>query len=177
MVLISSVRVLGLEEDLFIFSEQIFLLDIFEKTSYDQNRSNQIMRLYSKLIQILSPFVYFFTGPALAFAEVKVNPCPESGVFAKLCTITGENFGRSVSNLVIAAIVLSSLVALAFLIYGGVKWIMSEGEKTAIENARQTIVGAVIGLVVIFLSYFILSIILGIFGIKFSELTIPTITP
>lgn len=134
------------------------------------------MRLYSKLIQILSPFVYFFTAPVLAFAQTNIDPCPKSGVFKGLCDITGENFGKSVSNLVIAAIVLASLVALAFLIYGGVKWIMSEGDKTAIENARQTIVGAVIGLVVIFLSYFILSIVLGVFGIKFTELTIPKIT-
>lgn len=152
-------------------------LDILPKTSYDQNRSNQIMRLYSKFIKLIAPFVYF-ASPAVAFADTVVDPCPQTGVFARLCTITQpENFGKAIGNLVVAAMVLASIVALAFLIYGGIKWIMSEGDKTAVENARQTIIGAVIGLVIIFLSYFILSIVLGIFGIRLSNLVIPQILP
>lgn len=148
-------------------------LDNIPKTSYDQNRSKLIMSFYSKFIKLIAPFVYF-ASPAAAFAAQDVNPCPESGAFANLCNITND-FGRSISNLVVAAMVLASLVALGFLIYGGIKWIMSEGDKTAVETARQTIIGAVVGLVIIFLSYFILSIVLGVFGIKLQNLVIPTI--
>lgn len=135
------------------------------------------MRLYSKLIKIISPFVYFFTAPALAFAQASLDPCAKQvDPWKRLCNITGANAGQFIGNLVTAAMVIAAIVALAFLIYGGVKWIMSEGDKTAIENARQTIVGAVIGLVIILLSYLILSIVLKVFGIELSDLKVPQAT-
>lgn len=133
------------------------------------------MRFYSKFIQAISALSYLFWAPSLAFADSNLNPCPSNPPFSGLCSIT-ENFGKSISNLVVAAIVLAALVSLGFLIYGGIKWIMSEGDKTAVENARQTVVGAVIGLVIILLSYFILSIVLGVFGISLGQLQIPKIT-
>lgn len=118
----------------------------------------------------------------LAFAQtgspVPANPCPSGqGNFDALCNITGGGFGKFVGNAVVAAMVLASLVSLAFLIYGGVKWIMSEGDKTQVEAARNTIIGAVVGLVVVFVSYLILSIVLGVFGISLSDLKIPRVTP
>lgn len=139
------------------------------------------MRIYSKLIQLISPLVYFFSSPVLAFAkegDVLVNPCPEQEPFRGLCRITGAGFGPFVGNMVNAIMIIAALVALGFLLYGGIKWIMSEGDKTAVETARQTIVGAIIGLVIVFLSYFILSIILSIFGIDLrTQLVIPRVTP
>lgn len=165
-------------------------LDNLVKTSYILDRSNLerklarfylFMRVFQKFSQLISPLVYLFMTP-LAFAAtgtpVPANPCPSGqGNFDALCNVTGSHFGQFVGNAVVALMVLASLVALGFLIYGGVKWIMSEGDKTAVENARNTIVGAVIGLVVVFTSYLILSIILGIFGISLSDLAIPRITP
>lgn len=112
-------------------------------------------------------------------SPIPANPCPTgaaaSNGFGALCSITGPGFGQFVGNAVVALMVLASLVALAFLIYGGVKWILSEGDKTAVENARNTIVGAVIGLIVVFTSYLILSIILGLFGVDLKNLQIPKV--
>lgn len=139
------------------------------------------MRIYLKFSQFISPLIVLFLSPSLAFAEFSANPCPTGGPggvnngFDRLCSITGPGFGKFVSNAVVALMVLASLVALGFLIYGGVKWIMSEGDKTAVENARNTIIGAVIGLIVVFTSYLILSIILGVFGINLQSLTVPTV--
>lgn len=149
------------------------------KTSYILNILKLFMRIFQKFSQLISPLVYLFMAP-FAFAQtsspVNANPCPSGQKnFDALCNITGGGFGKFVGNAVVALMVLASLVALGFLIYGGVKWIMSEGDKTAVENARNTIVGAVIGLVVVFTSYLILSIILGIFGISLSDLKIPSV--
>lgn len=154
------------------------LLDNYVKTSYDRSGSNIYMSFYSKFIKLISPLIYL-ASPALAFAQTPVNPCPPDATgFAQLCKIAGAGagFGPFIGNLVTAAIVLSALVSLAFLIYGGVKWIMSEGDKTAVENARQTIVGAVVGLVIVFVSYLILSIVLKVFGITLTNLVIPNAT-
>lgn len=139
------------------------------------------MKIFLKFSQFVSPLIYLFLAPSLAFADVSANPCPSlapggtSNGFDKLCNITGGGFGKFVGNAVVALMVLASLVALGYLIYGGVKWIMSEGDKTQVENARNTIIGAVIGLIVVFTSYLILSIILGVFGINLQNLTIPTV--
>mgnify|MGYP001568671905 CR=1 FL=1 len=130
--------------------------------------------LFNKFI---SPLIYLFGTPGFALAaEVKADPCPKSGAFKPLCDITGANFGQFVGNFVTALMVLAALISLVFLIYGGVKWIMSEGDKTAVETARQTIIGAIVGLVVVFLSYLIVSIILGLFGITLANLVIPNLT-
>ena len=72
--------------------------------------------------------------------------------------------------------IVAVIVALGFLIYGGIKWIISGGDKAGVEAARNTIVAAVVGLVIVFLSYFILNIILGIFGLSLGTLTLPTLT-
>lgn len=134
------------------------------------------MSLYSKIIKLISPLVYL-ASPAVAFAQASVDPCKDQPVpWNRLCNISGNNAGKFIGNLVTAAMVIAALVALAFLIYGGVKWIMSEGDKTAVENARQTIVGAVVGLVIVFLSYLILSVVLKIFGIELTDLKIPQAT-
>lgn len=140
------------------------------------------MRIFQKFSQLIYPLVYLFMAPlALAETPTPVNPCPSVPGFSNLCSITGTGFGPFVGNVVVALMVLASVIALGFLIYGGIKWIMSEGDKTAVENARNTVIGAVIGLIVVFASYLILSLVLTAFGICLSGkncngLVIPNVT-
>jgi type IV secretory pathway VirB2 component (pilin) len=61
----------------------------------------------------------------------------------------------------------ATVLALIFIIWGGIGWITSGGDKGKVDAARKKIVYAVIGLIVTFLAYFILSIIESLFGIKF----------
>src|SRR5687767_7616564 len=93
-------------------------------------------------------FAYLFAFPALAAAQV-VSPRP-SGQFGKLADITADDFGKIVGNAITILFVLAIIIALGFLIYGGIKWITSGGDKAAVEGARNTIVAAVVGLVVVF---------------------------
>lgn len=130
-----------------------------------------------KISQILiAPLFYLFLSPGFVFADTPVNPCPQEGTFSKLCSLTAGNFGQTVGRVLTAAFVLAVLIALAFLVYGGVKWITSGGDKTAVEGARNTLVAAVVGLVIVFLAYFIVSIVLGLFGLgSITTLSIPQI--
>jgi len=62
------------------------------------------------------------------------------------------------------------------LIFGGFKWLTSGGDKGAVQAAREHIIAAIIGLVIIFLSYFILNILLQFFlGVNLGTFTFPTI--
>lgn len=109
------------------------------------------------------------------FAQVTdVKVCPGGG-FGALCNLTSEKFGPIVGVLIQIAFVLAVIIALAFLIYGGIRWITSGGDKTGVETARNTIVAALVGLVIVFLAFFILNIILGFFNLNLTDLKLPTL--
>jgi hypothetical protein len=103
---------------------------------------------------------------------VTIVACPTEGTFAALCNIT---FNNLFSALVTAAFVIASLIALAFLIFGGIKWITSGGDKAGVESARNMIVAALVGLVITFLAYLLLTILFNFFGLDITALTIPPI--
>ena len=62
-------------------------------------------------------------------------------------------FGLQV--LITAAIVL----ALIFLMWGGISWVISGGEKTKLQAARNTVIFAIVGLVTSLLSFAIVNLI------------------
>ncbi len=67
------------------------------------------------------------------------------------------------------------LLTLFYLIYGGISFITSGGDKQKVVQARLKLTYAVVGLIVVFLSFFIINLIGGIFGV--SLLQIPGSTP
>jgi hypothetical protein len=58
-------------------------------------------------------------------------------------------------------------MALLFVVYGGIKWIMSEGDPKNIETARNTIIYSLIGLAIISLSALIVNTLGKFFGVSF----------
>ena len=54
-----------------------------------------------------------------------------------------------------AALLLAGVVAVAYLIIGGYKYVTSSGNAEAVEAAKTTILNAIIGLVIIFAAYVI----------------------
>jgi len=133
-------------------------------------------------ISISGLFTYSFLAlPAFAQPKTEtsvVNPCSTTTnpIANALCSLGGDNFARTLQNIVVFFVVLTVIIALLYLIYGGVKWITSKGDKTEVEAARNHIIAAIVGLIVVILAVFIVSIVLAAFGIQFSQLTIPTIT-
>ncbi len=127
-----------------------------------------------RLLAAILPSAYLL-APASAFAAA-VDLCDESSQFGKLCGLTSDNFGKVVGGAITLLFVIAVIIALGFLVWGGLKWILSGGDKSAVESARNTIVAAVVGLVIVFLAYFILNLVLTFFlGTGLSELTIPNI--
>lgn len=112
-----------------------------------------------------------------AFAAT-VNACPVSGQFRNLCNINASNFGPVLGSAITFVFVLATIIALAYLIWGGIKWIISQGDKQGVEGARNHIIAAIIGLVIIFLSYLIINIVLAFFapGASLMNLQLPSIS-
>jgi len=101
-----------------------------------------------------------------AFAGDVVTPCPESGDFSSLCDFGLPKIQGLVRNGITILFIVAVVAALFFLIFGGIKWISSGGDKTRLESARNTIIASIIGLILVFSSYFILNITLEFFGLK-----------
>ncbi len=132
------------------------------------------MKLLNKINSAsLAAAVYISTAlPALA-ADTNIDPCP--GTLTGVCD-EGFNFSKLVSDVLSYLFVIGAIVALVFLIWGGIKWITSGGDKAKVEGARNTIIGAIIGLIIIFASYLIINLVLSsLFGIKLSELNLPSL--
>lgn len=131
----------------------------------------------NKLTAISLSSLAFLT---LALPTYAADLCPDNANgadFSVLCRLS-FNQGNLIGSIITAIFVIAIIVALAFLIWGGLKWILSGGDKGKVDAARQTIIAAVIGLVVIFLSYFILNFVVGLFIPNFSlqNVTLPRVT-
>lgn len=131
-----------------------------------------------KLSAFISTASLLLIAPATAFAAEPIKICDENGQFKALCGLQASSFGSLVGNVITLLFILAVIIALAFLIWGGIKWILSGGDKSAVEAARNTIVAAVVGLVIVFLAYFILNLVLTFFlGESISSFTLPTLGP
>lgn len=63
-----------------------------------------------------------------------------------------------VSQLVYLLLIVSVVLSFIFVLIGGLKWIASQGDKKAVEGARNTIVYAIGGMTLSILAYLILAL-------------------
>lgn len=115
------------------------------------------------------------TLPAYAAdGNTTVQPCPSSGTFSSLCNPSKYDINNIVRTVIAILLLAAVLVALGYLIWGGIKWILSGGDKSKVDSARSHIMGAIIGLVIALAAFFIISIVGKVFGIDIFNLTVPT---
>lgn len=69
-------------------------------------------------------------------------------------------------NIVRAALLFAGVVAVFLILISGIKLITSGGDPKQVEGAKKTLTFAIIGLVIILLSFFIISIIGYITGVE-----------
>ena len=105
-------------------------------------------------------------GPVLA--QIDLVP---TGQFSNLGSITITGL---VSAAVVLILVIAALVFFFMLIFGGIKYITSGGDKAQTEAARGTITAALIGLVIVFSAWAIITLINTFFAIDILSLEIPT---
>jgi uncharacterized protein YacL len=121
---------------------------------------------------------------AFGATDTIINPCDSNALSSasaqafrdNLCNLTQTGTGNVIRNVIIAVLVVATLISLFFLIRGGINWILSGGDKAKVTAARETLVAAIVGLIITFLAYFILNLVLSLFGLSFTNLVIPNIT-
>jgi len=115
----------------------------------------------------------------VAHAQGNANPCGSLGPFSTLCGLTSNSFGFVVSTAVNIMLILAVIIAVFYFIFGGIKWILSRGDKEKVEDARNHIVASVVGLIMAFLAFFAINIIFGFFfpGKTLKDLSLPSLGP
>lgn len=114
-----------------------------------------------KLFALASGTAGYLTFAFPAFAISEVSACPVDD-FAGLC---GLGFNNVIGPLITTIFIIAIIAALLYLVWGGFKWLTSGGDKAGVQTAREHIVAAIVGLVIIFLAYFILNLVLSFFGV------------
>ena len=82
---------------------------------------------------------------------------------------TIADLGDIIRNLFGYALGLAGIILFILLIVGGFQFITSGGDPKAAEGAKKTITSAIIGLIVILVSYIILVIISNITGVDVTQ--------
>jgi hypothetical protein len=76
-----------------------------------------------------------------------------------------SDFGVLLQGLLNVVLFISALLVFAYLVWGGVQWITSGGDKGKTEEARNKITAAIIGLAVVAASYAVFQLVLYVIGI------------
>ncbi len=113
-------------------------------------------------------YVLFFV--LLFLLIININTIKAEGFVPESGIKTGNySLNDMVSVIVIVANRMLGIVgslSLAMFIYGGVVFLISAGNSDKVKQGQQIILGAVIGLVIVFASYAIIQLVFTALGIK-----------
>ncbi|MFC1646961.1 hypothetical protein ACFL1A_01625 [Patescibacteria group bacterium] len=88
-----------------------------------------------------------------------------------------DDFGQLLGAVTGTLLIIAALLAFFFLILGGIQWITSGGDKTAMEAARNKITHAVVGLVIVGAAWAIMLLVQGFLGVNFIGGDLPFPSP
>lgn len=73
-----------------------------------------------------------------------------------------------------SAYIISGVILLMYLIYGGITWLTSAGDKEAVEKSKKVLTNAVIGITILAISFPIIVIVETVLGVDILAPTWPT---
>lgn len=130
-----------------------------------------MLKTFVFFILLLSVFLNFVlpvfaqtappAGPcftSIAGGRVKV-PC---GIGAPDNPSGAQTFGQLVTSILNIALAIVGSVAVAFLIYGGFRYITAYGNEEHTESAKKIIRQAILGLIVVVLAFAIINIVVNV---------------
>ncbi len=91
---------------------------------------------------------------------------------SNLCNVTLDVVVTTAVNV---GLFVAFVAALLYLIYGGIKWVLSGGDKEATGKAKASVTAALVGLAIVLASWVLINIIFTFFGLSngLTGLTVP----
>ncbi len=119
------------------------------------------MQLYKKIAATAGTTFTTLSMTAMALAQ----SAPSLTVDAESAGFESE-LGKFVQVGLNTVLLIAAVLVLLYLVWGGIQWITSGGDKGKTEEARNKITAAVIGLAVVAASYAIFRVVLYVLGIN-----------
>ena len=85
-----------------------------------------------------------------------------------------KDIGKFLSAGIQVAMIIAAILTFAFLVWGGIQWIMSGGDKTQTQAAGDRITMALVGLGIVAAAWALMKVIGYFFGISVFDFQIPT---
>jgi len=98
--------------------------------------------------------------------NLTANAAIEGGSIEQAAGWSFSDLGSLVTTGIQVATIAAGLLSLGFLIYGGIMYITSTGDKANLEKAQKTIAAAVIGLIIVVGSFALVNILGNTLGLK-----------
>ncbi len=83
--------------------------------------------------------------------------------------------GVLIGNLVAAGIIIAGIMTFLYLVLGGIEWILSAGDKAGLQQARDRITNALIGLTIAVATWAIITMASNFLGFPFPTIPIPSL--
>jgi hypothetical protein len=130
-----------------------------------------VTKIQKTLTRISALVALAAVSPMAAFAQNNtVNiALPTTSAFNSVTSWNATRLAGAAINLIL---IISGLVAFFFLLWGGLQWILAGGDKEGTEKARKRITAALIGLVIVFSVYALVSLASGFLGVELLNFTI-----
>ena len=125
---------------------------------------------------LLVPLVAFGIATAVPFAQTSAAPTDnltikngansakgddQSGCLFTADNCTGDPVFKNVTNVMLFII---GAISVIMLIIGGIRYTVSGGDSSAVTGAKNTILYAIVGIVVALLAFAVVNFVLGSFG-------------
>lgn len=108
--------------------------------------------------------LYWLAVPVLAQVE-KIEVEKPRGAIAE--------FSPVISGGLKIILTVAALVCLVYVIWGGIEWMTSGGEKTSVAAAKARLTAAFIGLIIVLAAWAIVKLLEYLFNVQILEFTFP----
>lgn len=107
-------------------------------------------------VAVFSGFIGFVAPSANVYADAKEEACNAIGT----CSNGGERISNIIKTVINVLSAVGGMIAVILIIIGGVKYMTSGGDSNSASNARNTILYAVVGLIVVAFAQIIVQFVL-----------------
>lgn len=130
----------------------------------------------SKKLSLIATSIVYFLSAKLAIAQTVNDTISLNNVQQNFGIGSNTPLGTIVKNSVTLIFTIAAVLVLAMLIWGGIEWVLSGGDKEKVANARKRIIGSLIGMAIVALAFLIVRVIGGIVGFDIlTNLQVPSL--
>lgn len=121
-----------------------------------------LIKVFTVFILAVFSLCGLFNSTAFAATDICGSSAPAEVKAAAGCGEASEDqLTPAITAILNGVISIASLVAVIFIIVGGVNYMTSSGDSSKVEKARKTILYACIGLIVCALAFAIVNLVIG----------------